>query len=164
MGGYSIPPSFSQCPYSLSSSLSTSFQKSDFESDPSKRSLILGPNVPITVATQVDWERGSTASNFSSIWNSFLGISNACLKQEAGAGWLLVSLKMIFNNHGKKKTAWMDWILVSIGVNVVILFQLPQVLFPRKRGPFITWPSTLRSCWANAASFNALLRRRFNCS
>ena len=54
IGGYNIPPDFSQWPNSLSSSLSTSFQKSDFESDPSNLSLTLGPYVPITVATQVD--------------------------------------------------------------------------------------------------------------
>ena len=30
IGGYNIPPVYSQCPYSFSSSLSTNFQKSDF--------------------------------------------------------------------------------------------------------------------------------------
>lgn len=74
-GGCSIPPCSSQCPMGWISLLqSTKRQKSFLLSEPSSLSLSLGPRVPTTVAMQVEVRlRGSSASSFMPILNSFLG-------------------------------------------------------------------------------------------
>lgn len=94
-GGCSIPPCSSQCPIGWISLLqSTKRQKSFLLSEPSSLSLNLGPNVPTTVAMQVDVRlRGSSASSFMPILNSFLGGILCCLKHLAGEGMELVSLR-----------------------------------------------------------------------
>ena len=74
---WSIPPVFWQCPISDISFESTSFQKSLLSSEPSSRSRTLGPILLMTVAIQVDWERGSQASILDPTLNSFLGGSEA---------------------------------------------------------------------------------------
>ena len=62
-----------QCPISCNSESSTIFQKSFLVSDPSSRSLTLGPWTPITVAIQAIWLRGSWASSLAPMMNSFSG-------------------------------------------------------------------------------------------
>lgn len=53
----------------------------------------------LTVAMQTDCDRGSRASSFSSLLNSFLGGSICCLKQCAGAARLFVSIKYSFQEN-----------------------------------------------------------------
>lgn len=81
-GGCSIPPPFSQWPMGCISDESTSLQKSFLLSPPSNRNLRRGPWTPTTVAMQVDVTlRGSKASNFMPILNSFFGGTECWKKQ-----------------------------------------------------------------------------------
>lgn len=89
-GGCNMPPFFSVYPTGFNSEESTNRQKSFLLSPPSRRSRILGPTTPTTVAMHIDVIfRGSTASNFIPGLNSFSGDSS-CFK-----------LKIFFDDKSK---------------------------------------------------------------
>uniref|UniRef100_A0A182TFT9 Uncharacterized protein n=1 Tax=Anopheles melas TaxID=34690 RepID=A0A182TFT9_9DIPT len=106
-GGFSISPDRSQCPIGWISFESTSRQKSFLLSPPSSRRRKREPSTPTTVAMQVEvMLRGSSASSFMLILNSFLGGISACLKHSAGAGTLPDSRKYSDQSNTWKLSYW----------------------------------------------------------
>uniref|UniRef100_A0A182IMR9 Uncharacterized protein n=1 Tax=Anopheles atroparvus TaxID=41427 RepID=A0A182IMR9_ANOAO len=106
-GGFSISPDFSQCPIGWISLESTRCQKSFLLSPPSSRRRNREPSTPTTVAMQVEVVlRGSSASSFMPILNSFFGGADACLKHSAGAGTLPDSRRYSVQSNTWKLSYW----------------------------------------------------------